>query len=90
MGVTDCNIHITALHAGVSIGFEETSYTFLEGEALADLILNAVVGSVVQSLNSFSPPIGDSFILLYSHDGTAQGNWLQCKGPVHLCRHCVM
>lgn len=55
------------------MGFEESSYTFSEDST--DAAANIIIQShIEQDADFFNPPLSDdAFILVYSHDGTAEG-----------------
>ena len=57
----------------ISLNFEAPSYSFLESDTSAEVVITVSNFSVAQNLSFFSPPITASFVLAYSHDGTAEG-----------------
>ena len=70
------------LFADIDVGFEDSSYTFSEGST--DAAVNIIIQSNIEhDADFFNPPLSDDvFILVYSHDATAEGEepiWSHCS-----------
>ena len=78
----DFHLMLSSPAVGVTVGFNAASYTFLENDTSASVVIDSESGEVAQDLGFFSPPIQSSFILVYSHDGSAQGNAMYIKESI--------